>query len=137
MKEEYLFIELVGAHLSMGGGIGFRDRKWTRELDKENSYICLGDDSRGVILGTWNEPANVARAVVIEVGRERRSLNDVFFFFTNDKGTAEGVTWRMLKIDMSFLRVVLDREEFSMREIIRRFVRISENTQNESFKNLN
>jgi len=121
----------------MGGGIGFRDRKWTRELDKENSYICLGDDSRGVILGTWNEPANVARAVVIEVGRERRSLNDVFFFFTNDKGTAEGVTWRMLKIDMSFLRVVLDREEFSMREIIRRFVRISENTQNESFKNLN
>jgi len=47
----------------------------------------------------------------------------------------------MLKIDMSFLRIVLEHDHFTMQEIIRRFVRISEDThQNgpeEPFQNLN
>lgn len=133
--EKVLFSTLATSHLKSGGAIGFRGHKWFRENE---AYV--GIDDKGEVKGTWADPTNVVQGIVLDITRERKRYDDVYFFFVDDSGSYEGITWRMLKIDMSFLRIVLEHDKFTMQEIIRRFVRISERAQNgpeEPFKNLN
>lgn len=132
--EKILFSMLATAHLKSGGAIGFRGNQWYAK----NASTYIGLDEKGDIKGTWAETINVVQSLILDIKRERKNYDSVYFFFPD--GSNDGITWRMLKIDMSFLRIVLEHDDLTMREIIRRFVRISEETQNgpaEPFKNLN
>jgi len=136
-KESALFSMLAQIHIECGGAVGFKDTKWMPE-DPPGSYLRLNGENR--VEASWCNAVNAVVDVGLRINRERGSYNDVYFFFPNNQGSNEGVTWRMLKIDMSFLRIVLDRDSLTMKEIIRRFVRISEKTQVEGadeFENLN
>lgn len=136
-KERIMFSSLAQAHIISGGGVGFRDKKWYKHQNDE--YVCL-DEEVGDFTSTWRESHHAVESLLLEIDRERKPLDHAFFYHINAQGSYEGVTWRMLKIDMSFLRIVLDNDDLTMREIIRRFVRISEDTQNgpnEPFENLN
>ena len=134
--EKILFSILAQAHLVYGGTIGFRGKKWLRAT--ATAYVSV--DEKGETVGQWAEPVNTIQSLILTVNRERKTYDDVYFFFLDEDGSYEGITWRMLKIDMSFLRVVLNRDELTMKEIIRRFARISEKAMNdpdEPFDNLN
>lgn len=136
--ERILFAMLAQSHLEIGGSIGFRDKKWHRV--QAHTYVMV--DEKGETKGTWGNTMDAISALNIEINRERRIFDEVYFFFLDNEESYEGVTWRMLKIDMSFLRLVLASDQFTMKEIIRRFVQISEKTQagendKKPFQNLN
>jgi hypothetical protein len=136
--EKTLFAMLAQSHLMYGGTIGFRGLKWFRDGNDEGSY--LGLDEKGKVIGNWGEAVNVIQSIILTINRERKTYDDVYFFFMNEGGSYVGVTWRMLKIDMNYLRVVLSRDGTAMKEIITRIVRISEkalNEPDEPFENLN
>lgn len=145
-RERLLFSALCQAHLVAGGGVGFRGKRWIAENDGKTeeegrTFLCI-EDGHPDVRGAWKEPRQAVEAITLDINRERRSFDEVFFYYPTDKGSYDGVTWRMLKIDMSFLRIVLDHDDLTMKEIIRRFVRISEKTrveggEEEDFKNLN
>jgi hypothetical protein len=134
--EKILFTMLAQSHLMYGGTIGFRGQKWLKA--QEGAFVEL--DEKGETKAQWGEAVNVIKSLVLTINRERKTYDDVYFFFLDESGTVEGVTWRMLKIDMSFLRVVLHRDGEVMKEIIKRIARISEEALTEPeppFENLN
>jgi hypothetical protein len=117
-RERMLFSALAQAHLVSGGGIGFRSKKWMADADGPTdadgqTFICIDDDHIDV-RGAWVQPHQAVEAIMLEVGRERRPLDHVFFYYPSEKGSYDGVTWRMLMIYMSFLRIVLDHDSLTM-----------------------
>lgn len=119
--EETLFSILVEAHLETGGDIEIRDSLWTASRNTMDpveitGYVHLERDK---IKSTWPDSKSAASGLLLHVKHIRRKLDDVVFY-ANDESDRTGTTWRMLKLDMPFLRIVVYKDEDALRSIIRR-----------------
>jgi hypothetical protein len=124
--EEMLLRVLIVAHLENGQAISLKGKEWfyVQEAgDEPNHYTSIGEG------GTreWGDPLDVVNDIVSQVKRNNSSFNDVTFH--DEEKT--GVTWRFLKLDMSFLRIVLGNDRQAIGAITRRLSAILNETLQE------
>lgn len=117
--ERTLFDLLVLKTLEAGGSIGF-SRNGIRWKRTDTAYVRQQERA-----GERSWPLDDA-AVLLDIHQAAYKWFDEVAFYMGD--SPDGVTWRMMKLDMSFLRIVLsgnkDVTKMVLGEIIRRLVAI-------------
>ena len=99
--EEQLIRLFMKTLLSHGCSVGIGFTYWHKtEEDRVDKYVKVDGAS---LLGTWDTPENVVEDVMNTMGLKRKNFNDLTFYPETED---TGVTWRMLKIDMPFLRMI-------------------------------
>jgi hypothetical protein len=117
-SEKELFDLLVLKTLGAGGTVGFPRSgiKWKKTADAYVRQEDRGDR-------TW---PTVDELVLQDIHKQVCKEFDDAVFYLDD--VPDGVTWRMLKLEMSYLRIVLsdnkDATKLVLGEIIRRLVSI-------------
>lgn len=124
--EVELFRILAIAHLKAGGELGIKDDQWYRatpdhiaespksNLEMTHQFIEVDGATES---GRWNGAEATVNALMVKVSKMREELNNVVFFRSL---RPDGVTWRMLKIDMAYLRAVVGGDSDVMANIIKR-----------------
>ncbi len=128
--ESVLLIAFIEAHLESGGDIKIKDYLWTVTykpgVDNQSirtGFGCLRNDK---IEGSWPEAYGAAGHVISTCHHCRWKWDNITFYPRDDDHT--GVPWRMLKLDMPFLRIVLLKDEAALLAITRRLASIMEKT---------
>lgn len=120
-KEELLFKILCRSHLEQGGKIGLGGCSWKREWDSVNEryqYLKRTRNSDRTLF--WNSTEHAVADIEATVKRLYKSLDYIAFYPSNEELSGSGATWRILKNDMSFLRIVLKKDAQTMGFILRR-----------------
>lgn len=119
--EEALFTILVESHLETGGDIEIRNALWTpvRNVMDGGEITGWAHLEKDVLKSTWPSAKSAAGGLLLYVKQIRRKLDEVVFY-ANDDSDRTGTTWRMLKLDMPFLRIVVYKDGDALRSIIRR-----------------
>lgn len=125
--ERILLTELLAAHLAMGGDVQVKDFLWTpsQSFDREavySGFTCVRKDK---VEGQWDgaEAASAAADSVIAACQHNRIKWDEIIFYPKDDDRT-GVPWRMLKLDMPYLRIVLMRDDQTLLAITKRLASI-------------
>ena len=125
--ESTLLTAFVAAHLDSGGDVKIKDHLWTSTYkpgeEIRDGFACLHDDK---IEGSWPEACGIGGHVIATCQRYRWRWDDLIFYPKDDDRT--GVPWRMLKLDMPYLRIVLLKDEAALLAITRRLASIMEKT---------
>lgn len=98
--EEILFCFLAAAVLKAKGCLGLADKRWNWA---EGVYASEGKK--------WGGPNDAVGDLIATLKRNKKEFDSVVFYSDYDGLSGAGVTWRMLKLDMSFLRIVLAKDE--------------------------
>lgn len=124
--ERTLLTAFAAAHLDSGGDIQVREYLWTATYTqispqdlKRTGFSCLHNDK---VEGSWNDGEATAQHVLFICQHCRVKWDDVIFYPKDDDRT--GVSWRMLKLDMPFLRIVLLKDQAALLAITRRLASI-------------
>lgn len=113
--EQNLFLLLACTVLEMRGAIEC-EGKYLRRY--EDGGITYGITVRGKNLKSYAEAEACVFTLIHDLKKRRIGLDNVVFYPSCHEDT--GTTWRFLKIDMSFLRIVLHRNKDTFRSIIDR-----------------
>jgi hypothetical protein len=112
--EKELLLAMIVAHLDSGLTIGLKGREWffVHETEEKGHYSSLlGEDAR-----EWGDPHAAAEDIIAQLRLKNLSYDAVTFY--DEEKT--GVTWRFLKLDMPFLRIVLGKDKRALGGITRR-----------------
>ena len=71
---------------------------------------------------SWVNPEDAINYLIMNLDIHKKPVDSVIFYPTPDDNT--GVTWRGLKVDMSFLRIVLIDDKIMLRTIVDRIASI-------------
>ena len=130
--EETLLKEFIAAHLDCGGDVQVKEHLWTGSYPPMNpehpdarecvGFACLRNDK---IEGSWIESEGPAQSVLRVCSHLRVRWDDIVFYPGEER---TGVPWRMLKLDMSFLRIVLLNDKRTLLAITTRLASIVSKT---------
>jgi hypothetical protein len=93
----------------------------TASLSKTDDGKYTYTDVNGESL-SWLEPDNAVRYLMMATNMHKTSIDNVIFYPTTVATT--GVTWRGLKADMPFLRIVLLKDAKILSSIVDRITSI-------------
>jgi len=115
--EESLFKILCTAHLSQGGRIGLDAYIWERG---ENGKYSRQTYDFAPIGGEWYTVQHAVDNIGTMTLRLNKSRDDIAFYPGTGPYQDSGATWRVLKNDMPFLRIVLKDDADTMGSVLRR-----------------
>jgi len=121
--EESLFRILCTSHLSQGGRIGLDSFIWEK---KENGNYGRQADTHGS--GEWGLIQNAVADIVTMILRLKKSYDDIALYPGTGPYQDSGATWRVLKNDMPFLRIVLKDDADTMGSVLRRLDNVLRNS---------
>jgi hypothetical protein len=121
--EKTLLLALMASHLDSGGDIRVKEHLWTGtyrpDTEERLGFACLKNDE---VEGSWNDGDGASDHVLLVCKNSNVKWDDIIFYPKDDDRT--GVPWRMLKLDMPFLRIVLLKDETALFSITRRLASI-------------
>lgn len=135
-KDRLLFTCMAESVLENGGYISLQDRRWNRA---EDLFVEMRRDGEQQ---AWEQAKHAVQAILLYSDSRKLNLDNVAFY-ADQEGDSTGVTWRMLKIDMPYLRIVLGGDDSNaraaLRTIIQRLVAIMNEAvgTKEKFNNTN
>lgn len=113
IKEETLLAMLIASVVDLGGAVESSGLYMTKS---EKTYLLVENS----LERHYSTVSDCVAPFLARLDRDNRSLDDVIFY--PDKHEDVGTTWRFLKIDMSFLRIVLGGNVLTLRDIVERAV---------------
>ena len=117
--EQNLFLLLACTVLEMKGAIECGGKYLRRYEDGGSTY---GITNLGKNLKSYSEAEPCVFTLIHDLKKRKISLDNVVFYPSCHEDT--GTTWRFLKIDMSFLRIVIGRDKDAFKNIIDRLCSI-------------
>ena len=102
-NEQSLIHTLITCHLEHGE-VGLKGDMWSKT--PSGAYCRLEEDGKE---RTWKDAEYAADDIILAVSLLKTRLDDVIFY-----ANGVGTTWRMLKLDMPFLRIVLMNDAHAM-----------------------
>jgi hypothetical protein len=127
MMEKDLFLALCGAHIQTGGSVTINTFRYQRNIGLSRFEKIDDKRPKPTQSTMWYdvEPLLEDLSLVLDRFAPHLSMDDVVF--TPEDGDA-GVTWRCLKYDFPFLRIVLGKDKIMMRSVLNRLGQVLRDT---------
>lgn len=121
VAEEDLFKALCIAHIEAGGSVGVGFTTWQRGSGR-NQYIRRSRDDEK---REWDSIVHLVVDIEREIVHRNIDFDEVAFF---PEDGDDGVTWRFLKLDFPFLRIVLGGDSQMMLSVLTRLTQVLQDT---------